>query len=241
MGLCSIIILTYNALEYTKMCYESILKYTEPDYELIFVDNGSQDGTIGYLTGLKGKVKVVKNHSNQGFAKGCNQGAAIAHGDSFLFLNNDALVTKHWLNNLLHCLNSSEKIGVVVPRSNFAAGASQLDTTYNSLEEMQQFAGSFNIINPSKWIESNSIGGFCLLIKRALFKRLRGFDEQFKVGSYEDIDLTLRAYKDGYKIVIAGDTFVHHFGNKTYQANNINIAQQMELNARKFNRKHTAI
>ena len=93
MGLCSIIILTYNALEYTKACYESILQYTKPAYEIIFVDNASSDGTLAYLDGLPGRLKVVKNHHNKGFSKGCNKGAANAEGDTLLFLNNDTLVT----------------------------------------------------------------------------------------------------------------------------------------------------
>jgi GT2 family glycosyltransferase len=238
MGKCSIVILTYNAVDYTKMCYQSIIAHTNPDHEIIFVDNGSKDGTLCFLYSIRKTVSVIRNRTNQGFAKGCNQGAAVAKGDTLLFLNNDTIVTKNWLDNLLFCLNSDPTIGVVAPASNFAAGASQLTVPYRTIAEMQQFAAQFNIKDPGKWVVAGRVSGFCLLIKRHLFQQLNGFDEQFAIGSYEDADLTQRVSKSGYQVLVAGDTFIHHFGNRTYQANQINLEACMRENALKFHTKH---
>lgn len=275
MALCSIIILTYNALTYTKICIQSILQYTRPAYELIFVDNGSSDGTLNYLNNLTCKVnlanhptgnffvnngnkgvcyptrtlqpkkshqtppkyKIIKNSQNLGFSKGCNQGAAIARGDTLLFLNNDTIVTANWLEQLLFCLNSNPLIGAVCPASNFNPYA-MVNLPDHSFSGTQRFAAHFNKTNPAKWRDNDTASGFCLLVKKAVFNQVGGFDERFTIGCYEDTDLTLRIHQAGYRVIIAGDTFIYHFGNRTFTANNLDLNQFMKLNLEKYQAKH---
>jgi GT2 family glycosyltransferase len=238
MAFCSIIIITYNALEYTRLCYESILKYTQIPHEIIFVDNGSTDGTRDFLRRIQSSaIRLILNNENQGFAAGCNQGARAANSSAVLFLNNDTVVTKNWLNNLFCCLNSQHQIAAVVPVSNLAAG-SQIPVTYRNLKEMDLFACHFNKINPAKWRQTETASGFCLLVKKPVFDVLGGFDEQFGIGFFEDTDLILRIRQAGYRVMIAGDTFVHHFGSRTYHANHISIEHWMNHNSAKFMHKH---
>ncbi|HEX3047071.1 MAG TPA: glycosyltransferase family 2 protein [Bacillota bacterium] len=238
MSLCSIIILTYNALEYTRLCYESIQRFTNLPYELVFVDNGSTDGTREFLRRLRsGNRIVIENPSNVGFARGCNQGARAAGGDLLLFLNNDTVVTKNWLTNLTACLHSDPRIAAVGPVSNVAAGA-EIRTTYKNLTEMQVFACHYNRLNHKKWRPVRTASGFCLMVKKAVFDVLNGFDEQFETGFFEDTDLTLRMTQRGYRVMVAGDTFVHHFGSMSYKANQLDIEYWMNVNSAKFNRKH---
>src|SRR5690242_14052768 len=98
----SIVILTHNQLPLTEKCLDSIRQHTN-DYELIVVDNGSSDGTVAYLKSQTDAI-VHENEENLGFAKGCNQGIALATGENILFLNNDTVVTMHWLENMLRVL-----------------------------------------------------------------------------------------------------------------------------------------
>ncbi|MDF2520933.1 MAG: hypothetical protein K0R84_1561, partial [Clostridia bacterium] len=86
----SIIILTYNNLEYNKLCIESIREYTQKGtYEIIIVDNHSTDGTVEWLKEQK-DLRLILNDENQGFPKGCNQGIEMAEeGNDILLLNND--------------------------------------------------------------------------------------------------------------------------------------------------------
>ena len=117
----SIIILTYNQLEYTKICIESIRKFTNPDsYEIIIIDNNSTDGTINWLK-TQEDVTVIYNNENLGFPKGCNQGIKIAKGDNILLLNNDTIVTPNWLSNMNKALWSSKEIGAVGTVSNYCS------------------------------------------------------------------------------------------------------------------------
>lgn len=96
----SIIIPTYNQLHYLKECIASIVQYTPEPYELIIIDNASDDGTAEYLKsacGLRSRI----NKENLGFAGAVNQGLMMARGTTLMILNNDAVVTPNWHSNLL--------------------------------------------------------------------------------------------------------------------------------------------
>jgi hypothetical protein len=105
--LISIIIMAHNQLEDTRRCIESLFRHTADYYELILIDNGSNDGTTEYFHKLQAEnhtVKVIINPTNTGFAAGCNIGIRYAKGDFLLFLNNDTVVTPGWLDGIACCL-----------------------------------------------------------------------------------------------------------------------------------------
>ncbi|GBF33467.1 glycosyl transferase family 2 [Desulfocucumis palustris] len=237
-GLTSIIILTYNELYYTRKCIESIRIYTGVPYELVLVDNGSGDGTAEFLSSLQG-AKVILNSSNLGFAAGCNQGLAAAAGENILLLNNDTVVTPNWLGNMLGCLDSRNDIGLVGPCSNYVGSGNQVEVSYGSIREMIEFARRFNLPDPSKWRQHSSywLSGFCLLGKKWLFDLVGPFDQRFKTGSWEDVDYSVRVTAAGYKLFVAGDVFIHHYGNRSFRGNKISLAAVQAENARQFYNK----
>lgn len=236
LGLTSIVILAWNQLFYTRMCIESVRRYTDVPYELILVDNGSTDGTGEYFDSIPGAV-VIKNPENRGFAAGCNQGIRAARGDYILLLNNDTVVSYNWLSNLINCLESNPEIGIVGPVSNYVSGVQLISTKYQSLEEMHQFAREFNRPDPSRWFDTERLVGFCMLIRRSVIDRIGLLDEDFGIGNFEDDDYCLRARKAGFRLVCAGDTFVHHFGNKTFAGNKVDLDSLLAENRIKFCRK----
>ncbi|MBE0447944.1 MAG: glycosyltransferase [Actinobacteria bacterium] len=213
-NLTSIIILGNDQLEYTKFCIESIHRYTTPLFELILVDNGSTDGTAEYFDSIVG-ARVIKNKTNQGFAKGYNRGIKAAKGDYILLIGNDTIVTGYWLENLIACLESEPSIGIVGPRSNYASGRQFIETSYTTVEDLHRFAGKFNRQGPEEWFEVDTITGLCMLIKREIIDKIGVFDERFSVGSFEGNDFCARAKAAGYRLVCAGNTFIHHLGSRT--------------------------
>ena len=220
--LTSIIILNFNLREYMQGLLESIRRYTtEGTYEIIVVDNGSQDGSVEWLKS-QSDVRLIANRENVGFPKGCNQGLAIAQGDELLLLNNDVVVTQNWLDNLRQALYSAPKVGAVGPVTNNSSNMQAISVPYSNentqydMEQMQEFAVSYNISDSAKWQKWMKLVGFCLLFRREVYEKIGDMDEAYSPGNYEDDDYCLRIRKAGYEILLCRDTFVHHFGSKTF-------------------------
>jgi len=230
--LTSIIVTTYNQLRYTKSCLDSIRKYTAEPYEMIVVDNGSDAATVAYLRSRE-NVRLILNEQNRGFPAACNQGLRAASGDRICLLNNDMVVTRNWLSNLLICLEKTGA-GIVGPKCNRIAGAQILPVEYQNLREMQHFAKAFNVSDPAKWQNTCRIGGGGMLFRRILLDQVGFLDERFTPGNYEDDDFSLRTLLAGHRLYIAGDTFIHHYGSNIFGQNRLEYSSCLEQNAKKF-------
>ncbi|MBW6409249.1 bifunctional glycosyltransferase family 2 protein/class I SAM-dependent methyltransferase [Clostridium weizhouense] len=212
----SIIILTYNQLEYTKLCIESIRRFTpENCYEIIVIDNNSTDGTVDWLKKQE-DLKLILNERNLGFPVGCNQGIDVAKGENILLLNNDTIVTPNWLNNLEKALYSKDNIGAVGAITNNCSNAQQIGVAYNDIQEMLEFSEKINISNEEKWLYKNRLVGFCYLIKKEVLNKVGVLDPLFTPGNYEDDDISLRILKEGYYLLLCNDCFIHHFGSVSF-------------------------
>lgn len=233
----SIIILGFNQLEYTKLCIESIQKNTKQDYELILIDNGSQDGTSDYFKSIE-KAKVIINSENLGVAKGWNQGLRVSTGEYLCILNNDTIVPPFWLENMVRLVESSPTIGIVGPRSNNISGPQKVLTPeLKNQKDILEFAQSFQRDNNLSAFEFPRITGFCMVYSRQVFKEVGFFDERYGKGNFEDDDYCLRTRYLGYRLLVANDSFVFHFGSVSFNSNNIDWRQQMSQNQEKFQMK----
>jgi len=234
----SIIILTYNQLDCTKLCIESIRKFTpKGQYEIIVVDNNSTDGTIEYLKSQE-DIRGVYNDYNAGFPKGCNQGIEIAKGESILLLNNDTIVTPNWLNNLDKALYSSEEIGVVGPISNSCSNGQSINVVYQNIDEMIEFADLINIYySTDKYELKQYLVGYCYLVKKSVIEKVGLLDERFSPGNFEDNDLSLRILLEGYKLLLCKNVFIHHFGSTSFRSNMQNYINVYCSNKSKFDEK----
>lgn len=229
----SIIIPTYNGKELLKDCIYSIKRYTEQPHEIIVVDNGSSDGT-GDICRQEG-VTFISLANNVGFPAACNKGLKIATGDTLLLLNNDVIVSRNWLGNMLDCLYSSSEIGIVGPLTNYASGKQQVDMPYSNVEEMEQ---QLNEPDARKWVQVDRIVGLCFLFKRELMDRIGLLDERFSPGHYEDDDYCYRARQAGYTFKIAGDVFVFHHGSASFGKQDVGkLKRLIERNRQKFMEK----
>ncbi|SHH28014.1 glycosyltransferase [Clostridium grantii] len=230
----SIIILTYNKLGYTKLCVESIRKYTEKDsYEIIIVDNNSTDGTIQWIE-EQNDIKAIYNKENKGFPRGCNQGIKISTGDNILLLNNDTIVTYNWLSNLTNCLYSSDDIAAVGPVTNNCSYFQTIAVEYKSTKEMLKFVEKNNVLNANMWEERLKLIGFCILIKRKVIDEIGFIDEIFTPGNFEDDDYCCRIRKSGYRLILCKDSFIHHFGSVTFKDNKSQFGNLLYENKKKF-------
>lgn len=242
--LTSLVILTFNQLDYTKKAVESIGRHTPEPHEIIFVDNGSSDGTLDWLQALTDRdprYRLIANGLNLGFAKGCNQGIEAARGEFILLLNNDVIVTPGWLSGLLAPFSSSEEIGIVGPVTNNISGLQRVpEASYQSVSELDRFALAHQERLSGCRVAARRIVGFCMLFRRALVEAIGVLDEEFGSGNFEDDDFCLRAALAGFRNLIAADVFIHHFGSATFDGNKIDYAAAMARNREIFNNKWSA-
>ncbi len=238
-GLVSIVTLSWNAVEFTKLALASIAKYTSEPYEVVVVDNGSGADSVAYLQGIDDPhVRVIYNAENKGYAAGNNQGIAASHGEYVVLLNNDVIVTEHWLDDLLEPFHRIPSIGVTAPRSNRVAGSQQVtDASYSDEAGVHVYARKRrDTWRRGGYITERAIG-LCLCIDRRVITEVGGFDEGYGMGNFEDDDLCIRIRGAGYGIYVCDDVFIHHFGSRSFVANNVDYKASMERNWARFARK----
>jgi GT2 family glycosyltransferase/tetratricopeptide (TPR) repeat protein len=241
--LASLIILCCNELDYTRQCLGSVLAHTRTPYELVLVDNGSTDGTPVYLEELRQRpgpeqVVVVRNDVNQGFPRGCNQGLAAARGRYVVFLNNDVVVTAGWLEGLIAwALSDWPKVGLVGAVTNASRAPQQIPVDYADLQTLPAFAARRRRDFAGKALPVERLTGFCLLARREVLDQIGGFDEGFGAGFFDDDDLSVRALRAGFRLLVAQDVFVHHYGNRTFTALGIDCPRQLRDNFARFQEK----
>ena len=263
----AIITLNWNGWKDTIECLESLYQITYPSYDVIVVDNNSENDSIEKIKEYaEGKIKVeskffeydpgnkpieiieytreeaedgggdekeianlpsnrkiiiIKNEKNYGFADGNNIGMRYAlknlNPDYVLLLNNDTVVDKAFLGELVKVAESDEKIGIVGPKVYYYDCAGRTDVIYFAGAELVLWKGGdkrygFNEIDQGKWDEIrevNVIEGTCTLIKNELFKEVGLLDEKF-FGYREDTDFCMRATKEGFKLLYAPNARIWH-------------------------------
>lgn len=220
----SIVILCYNQLEYTKQCVSSILDYTAyPNYELILVDNCSQDGTAQWLEALAAtckNVKIVLNKTNRGFAGGNNDGIRVADGDYITLLNNDTLVTRGWLTGLLKHFTAEpgRRVGIVGPVTNSIGNEAMVKLDYRDIEDMPAAAYQYTADHmEEEYAHDGIMAMFCVMLSRELIDEVGLLDEGYGIGMFEDDDYSTAASKAGFTLVLAEDVFIHHFGSVSFK------------------------
>ena len=233
----SIIILSYNNLNYTKQCLECIRKYTHNEnYEIIVIDNNSNEETKNWLK-TQYDIKLQLNTYNRGFPGGCNDGIKLANPlNDILLLNNDIVVTYNWLTNLKIALYSNDNIGAVSPVTNSSSYWQSIPTTYKTLNEMQEFAYKINISDKTKWEERIMLVGYSMLIKKEVLDKVGLLDEIYFPGNFEDDDYCFRIINAEYKLLLCHDTFVHHYGSASFSTDS-SYNEILQKNKRKFEEK----
>jgi glycosyltransferase involved in cell wall biosynthesis/radical SAM superfamily enzyme YgiQ (UPF0313 family)/spore maturation protein CgeB len=227
----SIIIPLYNQAAYTRQCLESLARHTgnSVPFELILVDNGSTDETADLLKSLTGSVTVISNKTNLGFARACNRGAKLAEGRYLLFLNNDTVARKGWLEKLLDGIvkDGADICGakLVYPDGRVQHAGVAFDERGIGYHIFKGFDSGDAAVNRKRFMQC--VTGACMMISTKLFSELGGFDEQFLNG-FEDVDLCLRAGAMGKKILYNPESLLVHFeetseGRKTYDDKNLKL------------------
>lgn len=216
--LVSVVVLTYNNLDFSRNCLFSIEHYSDyPNLEVIVVDNASSDGSPDWLREWEQEPsraghrrKLILNEANLGFAAGNNVGLREATGDYLVMLNNDTYVTRGWVRSLCAHLRRDPSLGVVGPVTNNIGNEARLEVAYDDIVQMHRVVGEYTRAHPGREIALRTAAFFCVALPRHVFERVGELDEAFGVGFFEDDDYCRRVERAGWRIACAEDVFVHH-------------------------------
>lgn len=235
---CSIIIPVFNKVEYTKRCMEAIQKNTlEGLFEVIFVDNGSTDGSPGYLKSLGGQVTVITNSMNLGFVSACNQGARVAATEYLVFLNNDTEPQQGWLENMISTADSDTKVGAVGAKLIYPDGRIQEAGGIIFSDGRGWNFGNGDDAGKdiyNRLCEVDYCSGACLLVRREQFLQLGGMDERYSPAYYEETDLCFSLRKSGFKVVYNPKAVVIHHESITAGTGETSFKRYLEVNRQRF-------
>ena len=219
--LVSILVVAYKSRDYLAPLLDSIRRNTAyPNYEVIVVDNCSDDGSAEFLhqqAGEYDRLRVINLDVNKGFAASNNFAAQHARGDFLVLLNADTIVPWGWLERLMRPLRNDASIGVTAPVTNFSGNETRIETTYRNLDEMQLFAKELADRKFGELLDVSMAPLHCAMVSRKLWDEAGDLDEKFGLGMFEDDDFALRVKRLGYRIVAVEDCFLHHFGNGSFK------------------------
>jgi GT2 family glycosyltransferase len=221
----TIIILTWNGLDYTRRCLETLRAHTRfPDYRLIVADNGSTDGTLEYLASQT-DITTLDNGSNLGFAKGNNRAIDLSSPQSdIVLLNNDTEVHQaDWLWRLQSSAYASPDIALVGCRLARPEGVLQHAGTYMPVDTFwgQQLGGGEKDVN--QYNDDRDVEGVvfaCVYIKRETLQAVGLLDEDY-FSYFEDTDYCFRALRKGYRVVCCGSVTIVHHENVSTRLNDV--------------------
>lgn len=219
--LLSIIIVNFNGEIFLKNCLESIKKYCcTIDYEIIIVDNHSQDKSVEIIENQYPEIKLFKNYKNMGFAAANNLGVTKAQGEYILLLNNDTLLLNN-LNLAFQVLEKDTSIGLIGiqmlddnKKYRQSAGYFPSPLRLLKLKSLMKHSQGFNDgkfdaaqkIWPVDWVE-----GSFMLTRKKLWQELQGMDASFFMY-LEDIDFCKRLNGLAKKTVYLPELRYIHFG-----------------------------
>jgi N-acetylglucosaminyl-diphospho-decaprenol L-rhamnosyltransferase len=229
--LLSVVIPSWNTRELLAICLEKLFAADTPSMEVIVVDNGSEDGSAEMTATRFPDVVLLRNEKNEGFARGCNQGMRIAQGRLVLLLNTDTEVAEDAIRLQVNFLLEHEEYGAVAPRLIHPSGQTQPTVMAFPGWKTPLFHGSLF----QRWFpESRELRRYferdwdqesdrdvdqppaaVLLLRRRTLEEIGLFDEGFWLF-YNDVDLSLRMMRAGWKTrYLADAVVVHHIGAST--------------------------
>ncbi len=215
----SVIIINWNGLDHLPDCLDSLAAQTYRDFEVILVDNGSEDGSVGFLRDNYPWVKVVPLPENTGFASGNNRGLEHSEGDYIVTLNNDTRAEPNWLENLVKVANALPQAGMVGSRICSFSDPDIIDSIGMGICRDGMSRGG---LRNRRWSELRLRevedilfpSGCVALYRRAMIEDIGFFDDDFFAYA-EDADLGLRGRLAGWESVAATQAVVYHKYSQT--------------------------
>lgn len=212
-ALISIMIPVFNKLEYTKKCLDSLTRNTDLSKfpcELILLNDGSTDETGVYFEslGVKKVITLKENVRTMIFPLMYR----VCEGKYAVFVNNDTILTEHWLDNLLTCLQLHPDAVMAVPSTPNTSNRQGMTVEFTP-ENAEAIAGPHNQPSPFLWEERCRLMPVIALYDVEKVNTLGFADRYFHTMEFWDDDFSLRARRAGYQQILCKDTWCFHYGS----------------------------
>lgn len=226
----AIVILNWNGKKLLEQFLPSIVNFSSELAEIYVADNASTDSSIGFIKEYYPEVHIVKNTTNDGYAKGYNDALKNIDADIYCLINSDIEVTENWIPPILDVFNKEKNTAIIQPkildfkaRDTFeyaGAGGGFVDLygypycrgrVFNHLEQDNK---QFDDVAEIFWAS-----GACFFIRSKVYHELQGFDEDY-FAHQEEVDLCWRAQNEGFDVKYVGGATVYHVGGATLQETN---------------------
>ena len=210
LPLVSVIIVNYNGKDHLEKCLLSLMQNDYENYEVILVDNNSIDSSIEFVQKNYPSIKMVTLEKNLGFAEPNNLGAKESKGDLLLFLNNDTIPNPNFITELVKVAKKDPEIAIcqsllLKPDGVIDSSGDFVDIYGNAYRSKEKISTVRQIL---------SARGASMMIRKDRFWEFGGFDKNY-FASFEDVDLGLRSWIWGYKVVLVPSSTVYHLGGQT--------------------------
>ena len=219
--LVSVIIVSWNSAKYLPRCLECLSTQTLQNFEVVIVDNGSMDDSVGDLESKHPQLdlRIERLTSNRGFAAGNNLGAQLARGRWLILLNADAFPERDWLAELIASAQANTGFSSFSSHQLNADNPEILDGAGDAYH-VSGIAWRIGLGYPSDrfGLESAEIFSPCAaaaMYLREAYLEVGGFDEDF-FSYFEDVDLGFRLQLHGYRCCYVPRAVVHHVGSSTF-------------------------
>ncbi len=209
----SVIIVNWNGKQFLDVCLSSLRDQTFPDFEIIFVDNGSEDGSVDFVRREFSEVRIVALTQNLGFAGGNIAGYREARGEIIVLLNNDTKAHPDWLMHIANAVEQHPEAGSFACKMLYFDEPGKIENCGFNLD----LSGATvelgrDELDSAKWTQVRSVFGACggaAVYRRAMLADVGFLDSDFFL-IYEDVDLAFRAQLGGYSCLLLPNAIVYH-------------------------------
>jgi GT2 family glycosyltransferase len=227
----SIIIVSFNSLNFLRDCLDSI-NHNKPSasFEIIVVDNASSDGTVETLQKDYPLIKIIKNERNEGFAAANNKAIKSTDSEYILLINSDCRVYANSIDRLLEFADTNRDAGIAGPRIINSDGSIQfscrrfpsffdagMHSILTNIAPNNPFSRRYKLadINRDEISRVDWVSGSCMLIRRSAIEQTGLMDEKYFMY-VEDTDLCFQMWKKGWKVYYYPKSeILHHIGGST--------------------------
>ncbi len=212
-----IIVLNWNGKNDTLECLHSLQQVTYPNFRVVVVDNASSDCSVDAIREKFPSVQIISNKENLRFAGGNNVGIryALDYGaDYVLLLNNDTVVDKEFLTEMVAIADQSARMGMIGPKIYYYSEPKKIWYAGGRIEWWKGWVSHIGIreLDGGQYdaiTEVDYLTGCCMLVKREVIEKVGILDESFYIYG-EDADWCIRASRAGYKLMYVPSSMVWH-------------------------------